>query len=102
MNKDTKINIRLTQKEKTQIENKAKKCNMTISKFILNSCLKDKIVIINGLDKFETELRRIGNNINQLTRLANERIIKEVDLKELRMEVNNIWQLLKQLVQKQT
>ena len=47
---------------------------MTISKFILNSCLKDNIVIINGLDKFETELRRVGNNINQLTRLANERI----------------------------
>lgn len=102
MNKDTKINIRLTQKEKTQIENKANKCNMTISKFILNSCLKDNIVIINGLDKFDTELRRIGNNINQLTRLANERIIKEVNLKEVRMEVNNIWQLLKQLVQKQT
>ena len=90
MNKDTKINIRLTKKEKTQIENKANKCNMTISKFILNSCLRDNIVIINGLDKFDTELRRIGNNINQLTRLANERIIKEVDLKELRMEVNNI------------
>ena len=102
MNKDKKINLRLTKSEKTQIENKAKKCNMTISKFILNSCLKDKIVMINGLDKFDTELRRIGNNINQLTRLANERIIKEVDLKELRMEVNNIWQLLKQLVQKQT
>ena len=74
MSKDTKINIRLTKKKKTQIENKAKKCNMTISKFILNSCLKDNIVIINGLDKFETELRRVGNNINQLTRLANERI----------------------------
>lgn len=102
MSKDTKINIRLTKQEKKQIEEKASKCNMTISKFILNSCLKDNIVIINGLDKFDTELRRIGNNINQLTRLANERIIQEVDLKELRMEVNNIWQLLKQLVQRQT
>lgn len=74
---------------------------MTITKFIVSSCLKDKI-IINGLDKVDTELRRIGNNINQLTRLANERIITVVDLKNLRMEVNNIWQLLKQLVQKQT
>ena len=102
MPKDKKINIRLTEKEKSIIELKAKKLNMTITKFIISSCLKDKIVIVNGLDKVDTELRRIGNNINQLTRLANEKIITVIDLKELRMEVNNIWQLLKQLVQKQT
>lgn len=102
MPKDKKINIRLTEKEKSIIEIKAKKFNMTITKFIVSSCLKDKIVIVNGLDKVDTELRRIGNNINQLRRLANEKIITVIDLKELRMEVNNIWQLLKQLVQKQT
>ena len=102
MPKDKKINIRLTEKEKNIIESKSKKLNMTITKFIISSCLKDKIVIINGLDHIDTELRRIGNNINQLTRLANEKIITVIDLKELRMEVNNIWQLLKQLVQKQT
>ena len=93
MPKDKKINIRLTEKEKSIIESKAKKLNMTITKFIVSSCLKDKIVIVNGLDKVDTELRRIGNNINQLTRLANEKIITVIDLKELRMEVNNIWQL---------
>lgn len=102
MPKDKKINIRLTEKEKSIIESKSKKLNMTITKFIVSSCLKDKIIIVNGLDKIDSELRRIGNNINQLTRLANEKIITVVDLKELRMEVNNIWQLLKQLVQKQT
>lgn len=102
MHKDKKINIRLTEKEKNLIVSKAKKYNMTITKFIVSSCLKDKIIIINGLDQIDTEFRRIGNNINQLTRLANERIITEVNLKELRMEVNNIWQLLKQLAQKQT
>ena len=102
MPKDKKINIRLTEKEKSIIESKAKKLNMTLTKFIVSSCLKDKIVIVNGLDKVDTELIRIGNNINQLTRLANEKIITVINLKELRMEVNNIWQLLKQLVQKQT
>ena len=102
MSKDKKINIRLTEQEKNSIEKKANKCNMTITKFILSSCLKDKIVIINGLDKVDSELRRIGNNINQLTKLANERVITAVDLKEVRMEVINIWQLLKQLAQKQT
>ena len=101
MNKNKRINIRLTEKEKKLIESKAKKCNMTVTKYIISSCLKDKIIIVDGLDKVDTELRRIGNNINQLTRLSNEKIIRAVELKELRMEVNNIWQLLKQLVQKQ-
>ena len=65
MFKDKKINIRLTEKEKSVIESKAKKLNMTLTKFIVSSCLKDKIVIVNGLDKVDSELRRIGNNINQ-------------------------------------
>ncbi len=102
MSKDKKINIRLTEEEKNLIEKKANKCDMTITKFILSSCLKGKIVIINGLDKIDVELRRIGNNINQLTRLANEGVITTIDLRELRMDVINIWQLLEQLAQKQT
>ena len=91
MFKDKKINIRLTEKEKSIIESKAEKLNMTLTKFIVSSCLKDKIVIVNGLDKVDSELRRIGNNINQLIRLANEKIITVIDLKELRMERNCEW-----------
>lgn len=102
MSKDKKINIRLTEQEKNLIEKKANKCNMTITKFIISSCFKDKIIIITGLDKIDVELRRIGNNINQLTKLANEGPITTIDLREVRMDVINIWQLLKQLAQKQT
>ena len=102
MSKDKKINIRLTEQEKNLIEKKANKCNMTITKFIISSCLKDKIIIITELDKIDVELRRIGNNINQLTKLANEGAITTIDLREVRMDVINIWQLLKQLAQKQT
>lgn len=102
MQKNQKINIRVTENEKKKIEEKAKRCNMTISKFIISSCLKDKIIIINGLDRVDAQLRKIGNNLNQLTKLSNERIVNVVDLNALRMEVNNIWQLLRQLVQKKT
>ena len=102
MQKNQKINIRVTENEKKKIEEKAKRCNMTISKFMISSCLKDKIVIVSGLDKVDAQLRKIGNNLNQLTKLSSERIVNVVDLNALRMEVNNIWQLLRQLVQKQT
>ena len=102
MKKDSKLNIRLTNKEKNLIEEKANKCKMTMTEFVIKSCLNSNIVIIDGLDKVDTELRRIGNNINQLARLANERIIQEVNLREVRIEVNQVWLLLKQLVQRQT
>ena len=102
MPKDKKINIRLTEKEKSMIEVKAKKLNMTITKFIVSSCLKDKIVIVKGLDRVDTELRRIGNNINQLTYLANSGAIRTVyldgfkeDMKEIWTELNDIWLLKK-------
>lgn len=100
MPKDKKINIRLTEKEKSIIELKAKKLNMTITKFIVSSCLKDKIVIVNGLDKVDTELRRIGNNINQLTRLANSKIITCVDLEGTKKELQKLWQSLNLLTTK--
>ena len=97
MPKDKKINIRLTEKEKSIIESKAKKCNMTITKFIVSSCLKDKIIIVNGLDKVDVELRRIGNNINQLTHLANSGRIYTVDLSSVKQELGKIWSSINDL-----
>lgn len=100
--KAEKINIRLSTDDKAKIISKASKCKMNMSQFIITSCLKDKIIIIDGIDKLELEIRRIGNNLNQLTRNVNGGNVRVVDLQEVRMEVNNIWQLLKLLVQKQT
>ena len=58
---------------------------------------KKDIIIIDGADKIADELRRIGNNINQLTRAANAGIISVVDLRETRKELAELWQLLNSL-----
>lgn len=102
MKKDRIITIRVSEKEKKKLIEKSEVAKLSLSEYLIKQGLDKDIVIVDGLNEVVTELRRIGNNINQLTRLANEKIITVVDLKELRMEVNNIWQLLKQLVQKQT
>lgn len=102
MKKDKIITIRVSEKEKKKLIEKSEVAKLSLSEYLIKQGLDKDIVIVDGLNEVATELRRIGNNINQLTRLANEKIITVVDLKELRMEVNNIWQLLKQLVQKQT
>ena len=102
--RNNKVTVRLTNAEKQHLEKQAYATGMNMEQFIRN--------LISGSNLRErpseywkevvSQLSAIGNNINQLTRLANEKIITVINLKELRMEVNNIWQLLKQLVQKQT
>ena len=47
--------------------------------------------LIEGVEKFETEFRRIGNNINQLTRWANCGYLKVVSLDEVKKELGKIW-----------
>ena len=51
-------------------------------------------MVINALPEMITELRRIGNNINQLTRLANSGIITCVELDNAKKELQKIWQSL--------
>lgn len=102
MKKDKMICIRLTNMQKENILRKADYANMNITDYMIKSALKRKIEIIqiNELENFILELKRIGNNLNQLTRLANSGCVKIVDLSDVKNEVVNIWQSLNLLTQK--
>ena len=71
MKKSDRIEIRVTPEEKMKIALKSKQANQNISEYLIKSAINNEIVVINALPEMITELRRIGNNINQLTRLAN-------------------------------
>ena len=47
------------------------------------------------------ELHKIGNNLNQLTRLCHQGVITCLDLSEIREQVKHIWQLLNLLTPNQ-
>ena len=55
------------------------------------------IIVINGVDELADELRRVGNNLNQITRAVNAGMISAVDLNETREELKKIWQSLNSL-----
>ena len=71
---------------------------------------KDKIVTIRVSEKEKkklieksevvSELRRIGNNINQLTYLANSGRIYNVDFGEVKQEIGKIWNVINELQNK--
>ncbi len=100
MRKTDRIEIRVTPEEKMNIALKSKQTNQSISEFLIKSSNENKIVVINELPEMVTELRRIGNNINQLTRLANSRVITCVDLEGTKKELQKLWQSLNLLTTK--
>ena len=60
-----------------------------------------EIIVINGLEEIIIQLRKIGNNINQLTKLCNQGRLTSINLEDVKKEMKSIWQLLNLLIQKQ-
>ena len=100
MKKTDRIEIRVTPEEKTLLVSKSKLANMTLSEYLIEQGLEKDIIVIEGLPKMFTELNRIGNNINQLTHLANSRATNCVDLEGTKKELQKIWQSLNLLTTK--
>lgn len=92
--KNEEIHIRIDNKKKAMIRQRAKKAKMNLSEYMIASSLNTNIIVEKDNSEYITELRRIGNNINQITKKVNQGIIKEINLSEVKKELNKIWQLL--------
>ena len=73
MNKTKIIKFRISDEEEKIIRELAQKCGMNISTYIRKSAINEKIVVCdNGMIyKLNSAVRAIGNNINQIARVAN-------------------------------
>ena len=97
-NKTGILTFRVTPEEREQIERKALTASKSVSNYLRDSAVKKEIVVIDSLKDFTTELRRIGNNLNQITKAVNSGVYA-VDLTETKREVQRIWQSLNSLSQ---
>lgn len=98
MRKTERIEIRLTPEEKARIINNSVKAKTTISDYMIRSATNNEIVVIDNLDELINQLRKLGNNVNQLTKLANGRVITCVELEGVKKELSRIWQSLNLLI----
>lgn len=89
-----KITIRVTDEMNDKLLDESKKLNISKDAYINILLTKRKVNIFDGKKDIFLELNRIGNNLNQLTKLANSYIINVVDLKDVKSELKNIWQFL--------
>ena len=90
MRKDTTFSIRISKEDLELIKQNAKKVRMSQSDYVTHCCLGRQIVVIEGLKELAKELRAIGNNLNQLTALANMKQITVVYLDKVAEGLANI------------
>ena len=100
MKKDRIITIRVSEKEKSGLIEKSKIAKLSLSEYLIEQGLDKDIVIVDGLNEVVAELRRIGNNINQLTYLANSGRIYTVDFSGVRQEIGMVWNVISELQNK--
>lgn len=92
------LKFRVTSEEKEIITRKALSSYRLVSQYLRDCALEKPITVINGADNIADELRRIGNNVNQIARAVNAGFVTEANLTETREELRAIWQLLNSLL----
>ena len=66
------LSIRLTPAEKKEIISKAKQAQMTLTDYLIE-CSRSTEIKVTDLSEVLVELKRIGNNINQIARKINSK-----------------------------
>ena len=66
------LSIRLTPAEKKEITAKAKQAQMTLTDYLIE-CSRNTEIKVTDLSDVLVELKRIGNNINQIARKVNSK-----------------------------
>ena len=101
-NKNRHFNFRVNEKEYNKIKSKIEKSKLNTSEYLLRTAMHKDIIVVNGLKEIIIQLRKMGNNINQLTKLCNQGRLTNINLEDVKKEMKSIWQLLNLLIQKQS
>lgn len=96
------INIRISEAEAEQLRKKVEQSGMSQQEYILSCALNKRVTNTDGIKALVPELKRVGNNLNQIARALNGGGYYQYNLiTDNQKELDNIWQLLRQYLQKQ-
>lgn len=94
--------IRMSEDEYTKVKQQIAKSGMKQQEYLIKSMTNKPITNTDGLKAVIPEIKRVGNNLNQLSRRANEgNQIGKSELAKMQWELNDVWQLLRQFIQMQ-
>ncbi len=94
--------IRMTESDFIKMKIKVKFSGKSQAEFLRNCIFKSKIISTEGIKSIIPEIKRIGNNINQIAKKCNEgHSATYYEIKKQGDELREIWQLLRELTQEQ-
>ncbi len=91
------LTVRLTKAEKSEIITKAKRAKMNLTEFIVALSRQTEIVLPPDTAPIILELKRIGNNLNQIAAKVNSGAAYVPDLKSVIENQNKVYDLLLKL-----
>lgn len=92
--KTKRLNFRISDEEDAVIRKKAKAAQMTITDYVITAATQKEIINFEGLSKAVTQVKRLGNNLNQMLILSRQGRITTVNLSETQDELKRIYKLL--------
>ena len=96
------IVIRMTEEEFAKVKAQVEKSGLKQQDYLIRAITNKPITNTDGLKELVPELKRVGNNLNQLSRKANAGYVIGVEqLEQAQKELSEVWQSLKQFIQKQ-
>lgn len=98
---NAQVKIRLTEDELKQLKEKIAESGLSQQDYIKKAALGRKIQNTDGAKAILPEMKRIGNNLNQIAKHMNEGSYPVIEtVEDNQKELKEIWQLLRQFLQK--
>lgn len=98
--RNTTLTIRLTKVEKKRIERNAKRAERSITDYIVLLSLEMPIHVAEDAKPLLIELKRIGNNLNQIAAKINSGVFRSYDFQDVVDEQKKIYEQLLEIVRK--
>lgn len=97
--KNTTFSIRIAQEDLDTIRRKAKQAHLSQSDYVTRCCLGKQVVVVEDLKDVLKQQRAIGNNLNQLTTLANMGHITTVNLDGMARQLAAVSETLREIAE---
>ena len=100
MQKKYEICLRLSQEEKTLLENSARCCGLSKTAYLRRLILGAEVRALPSqeIKALRTEIHHIGNNINQIARATNARgFVRQEEVERISAMQSEIWRMVKRL-----
>ena len=99
--KTKRFNFRVSDTMDALIREKAKSAEMCLTDYIILCAIGKKVINYDGLKELTTQVKKLGNNVNQLLILSRQGKIKTVNLTATQSELKKIYDLLADKLRRQ-